>query len=242
MGARLARLAPALATAVLVPLFIHLGLWQAGKAERQRAAQAQYEAGQRALPVELGSAAFDPRQVQYRRVRLRGRFDAAHQILLDNQLHEGRAGFHVITPLRLASGGVVLVNRGWIPAPPNRSIIPAAAPPAGEQVLTGELMAPPRPRWLATAAPAEPGWPAIWQALQFAEVEARGGFATAPLLLRLDPESPAGLTRRWEPFDSRAAMHQGYAYQWFAFATLVAGTFVFSVLRRKFVPGVRACR
>lgn len=231
----LARLVPALGTAVLVALFIHLGLWQAGKAERQRTAQAQYEARQRADPLELTDASLDPQDARLRRAIVRGHFDAAHQVLLDNQVQDERAGFHVITPLRISgSGDVVMVNRGWIPAPMDRRIVPAAPLPVGAQVVTGELVAPPKPRWLSSsgaAHAADGGWPAIWQALDLNALEARTGYRVAPLILRLSPDAAGGFVRRWPAFDGRAAMHQGYAYQWFGLAALVAGIFLISCLR-----------
>ncbi len=44
----------------------------------------------------------------------------AHQFLLDNMTHAGRAGYEVLTPLLLDDGRVLLVNRGWLPLPDGR--------------------------------------------------------------------------------------------------------------------------
>ncbi len=93
---------------------------------------------------EAGGALSGPDSLAYRRVVLRGRFDYAREVALVNQVRRGQLGFHLLTPLvlegegqagvtpapgaaSLASGGVaqvpvsapaVLIDRGWIPAPP----------------------------------------------------------------------------------------------------------------------------
>ena len=48
-----------------------------------------------------------------------------------------RAGYHVVTPLALADGRVVLVDRGWVAQGPTRAELPAVPPPAGRVVVAG---------------------------------------------------------------------------------------------------------
>ena len=68
---------------------------------------------------------------RYRPVIAAGTFDAARQILIDNKMQDGRAGYHVVTPLDARDGRAVLVDRGWVAAGATRAQLPAAAPPAG---------------------------------------------------------------------------------------------------------------
>jgi surfeit locus 1 family protein len=76
--------------------------------------------------------AVDPESLRYRRVILRGTYDAPRQVLIDNRLHQERAGYHVITPLRLEGSSMhVLVNRGWLPAAADHRIQPLADRAAG---------------------------------------------------------------------------------------------------------------
>ena len=61
------------------------------------------------------------------------------QIYLDNRVHQRQAGFHVLTPLQLADGRWLLVNRGWLPKQPGQ--LPQAAPPIGPVQLLVRLQA-----------------------------------------------------------------------------------------------------
>ena len=78
--------------------------------------------------------------LRFHRVVARGYYDARNQVLIGNRVHEGRVGYHVITPLRIEGGEVrVLVNRGWVPqredgAPPPIDV-PAGLVEAGGSVM-----------------------------------------------------------------------------------------------------------
>lgn len=105
-----------------------LGGWQLDRLARRRARSAQLAAQLTAPPVVLtaetlaadGSDAWGrPPELAYRRVVVRGTFDYVQELALVNQVWEGRLGFHLITPLVMeGSNRTVLVDRGWVPAPP----------------------------------------------------------------------------------------------------------------------------
>lgn len=112
-------------TVLLCVLFVVLGRWQWGRAEQKRELWAQFERGTsevRALGTR--NTADLPR---YARVRVEGRWEPRRQFLLDNRTHEGRAGYEVLTPLRLDDGRVLLVNRGWVPFTGYRDRLPDVA-------------------------------------------------------------------------------------------------------------------
>ena len=54
-------------------------------------------------------------------------------------MHAGRAGYHVVTPLVLGDGRVVLVNRGFVPAGPTRDVLPSASPQSGDVRIRGRI-------------------------------------------------------------------------------------------------------
>ena len=121
--------------ALLVPAFVSLGLWQWNKAAVKEARQTLLDARSHEPGIALPTEIVDPESLRYRRVVVRGTYDPAHQILIDNRVHQERAGYHVVTPFRVAANGtplLVLVNRGWIPAAPDRRSLPTIETPGGE--------------------------------------------------------------------------------------------------------------
>jgi surfeit locus 1 family protein len=65
---------------------------------------------------------------RYRHVVAAGRYDNAHQLLLDNQVRDGRPGYHALTPLRLRDGTAILIDRGWLPLGSNATGIAGCFP------------------------------------------------------------------------------------------------------------------
>lgn len=212
----------------MVGLTAMLGHWQWHKAAIKAAARTGYEhaAIRPALAwpeaVALGEAAL------YRRVWLVGDFAPGYQILLDNRVQAGRAGYHVVLPMRLAEGGSVLVNRGWLAAPGDRSRPPAVAVPPDRQVIEGILVHA-RSRYLELNVP--PAGP-VWQNLDLDRYRAWTG-ADLPdwLLLQTSPEDD-GLTRDWPGPDSGAERHRAYALQWFSMCALTVGLWGWFALGR----------
>lgn len=214
-----------LATILLVALFVHFGNWQGGKAERQREIQSQFDSREHEPAITLlAGASLDPAAQQFRRVIVRGRYVPEFQVLLDNQIQGERAGYHVLTPLRIAdSDDLIYVNRGWIPASANRAELPDVPPPAEAVEISGDLIAPPKPRWLAAPPIVSAGspWPKLWQSFEIADIQSRVPGRVAALVVRLDERATGGYERQWTRFDSRVGMHQSYAYQWYGLSLLV---------------------
>ena len=112
---------------MLIPAFVMLGLWQWHKADFKTQLQNELDARSHDAPIVMPSEAVDPATLRFHRVILHGRFDANHQILIDNRSYQEQAGYHVITPLQLKGSTMhVLVNRGWLPAPADHRLQPAA--------------------------------------------------------------------------------------------------------------------
>jgi surfeit locus 1 family protein len=111
-------LAPASLGIVLFSAFAALGTWQVQRHFWKRELIARVEARVHAAPVPLPSADAWP-QVQatrheYLAVAVEGRWMPAHTVLVQAVTAQG-GGYWVMTPLQLADGAQVLVNRGFIP-------------------------------------------------------------------------------------------------------------------------------
>ena len=108
------RALPTLATIAAVVLFVVAGQWQQRRMQGKESLRAQFDTAAVQAPVMLATLpdATDWNALRYRTVIATGEYDARRQILVDNRVQDGHVGYHVITPLVLADGRTVLVNRG----------------------------------------------------------------------------------------------------------------------------------
>lgn len=225
----------ALATAItLVLLIVLLGLgrWQLARMHEKEALFARFEAGGEAIrDLSLVPAEQAP---LFQRVSAIGTYDTAHQFLLDNLTHQGRAGYQVLTPLVIDAGRTVLVNRGWLPAPPTREQLPDVVVPANERTVTGRLNDLPA-AGIALEPPAVPDdapWPRVLSFPTMAQLEAALGRVLHPRVLQLDPDQPDGYVRDWKPSTFPPERHFGYAITWFTLAGTLLVLYCFAGLRR----------
>lgn len=217
---------PTVATLLLLVLLISLGFWQLNRAEQKRELLAAYGDRPVDAPVRLDEEfRFGP-DWRFRRAQVEGRFDAAHQFLLDNRVHRGRVGYFVLTPLRLArSGHAILVNRGWVPQGATRGDLPALPVPDADApvMIEGLIDFPPEQVFaLGEGEDRDPGWPKVLQRVRLPLQAEQLGVPLLPAVLLLDPEHPAGFVRDWHPVVFGPERHVGYAVQWFALALVLA--------------------
>jgi surfeit locus 1 family protein len=222
------RLVPTLAAAAMVALTLSLGRWQVHRAEEKAGRQDLLEKRAGEHPVELKGAGPSPEALLFRRVRASGHYLAAGQIFIDNRIHAGRAGFHVVTPLAIAgSDAVVLVNRGWVGRTADYPRPPPVPVPAGEQSVEGLATVPPA-RVLELSADTVSG--SVWQNLSLARYAAWSGKPTLPVVLLAAPAP--GLAAVVEKPDAGIAKHREYALTWFSLAATVVALWVGLNLRR----------
>jgi len=74
-------------------------------------------------------------QDRFRQVIAQGVYEARKSIYIDNQVVNGQVGYQVFTPLRLASGQIVLVGRGWLPVGDSRDVLPSFDTPSETQLI-----------------------------------------------------------------------------------------------------------
>ena len=235
-GARRARPRPlpALLALPLAAALAGLGLWQLERAAEKRALLERHAERRAAAPLPALPRPCDPDRHRYLRVRLRGRYLPDRQILLENRVHRGRVGYHVYSVLVPADGGPwVLVNRGWIPAPPRRAEAQAPPPPAGEAEVTGMLNRPAAVGLrLGEALEGPLRWPLVVPYLD-AGIAARAlGREVYGCVVYLDRGAPGGFVREWRIVELGPERHRAYAVQWFALAAAVLAIWL-AVRRRR---------
>jgi surfeit locus 1 family protein len=223
-----------LLAAVAVVLFVALGRWQWHRGVEREAQWSAFAAAGATLPAGSRDLAALPR---FERVSLIGRYDPAHQFVLDNRSHEGRPGYEVLTPFALADGRTVLVNRGWLPFSGYRDRLPAIDFDAAPSVtITGRLDNLPAAGLEMGRAGPPPGreWPKL---VSFPTLEALAGAlgrTLEPRIVLLDDGAPHGYVRNWRPPGIEPGRHYAYAVQWWSFAALTALlSIVFTLRRRK---------
>lgn len=133
----------ALAALAGVVLLVGLGLWQLKRLAWKEGLIAAVAARAHGAPVPAPSpaqwATLNAADYEYRRVRVKGVYDYSRQEFIFSALEDprgryGGVGFFVITPLRLAGGQTILVDRGFVP-----EALKAAAEkgPQGETEVVG---------------------------------------------------------------------------------------------------------
>lgn len=218
--------------AILVPVFVSLGLWQWEKAEAKATRQMLLDSRSREPTIALPATPVDAEALRYRRVTVRGTYEPQHQILIDNRVHQEQAGYHVVTPLRIEGSEMrVLVNRGWVSAGGSRQLPPVETP-TGPQELQASAIVPGTRFFTLANEPANAGWKTVWQNLDLARYRESVDFQLQPVVLQLDPQSAGGgFVRDWPRPDERIERHLGYAWQWFGFAVATVGIWLFFLLR-----------
>ncbi len=174
---------------------IALGNWQSDRAAQKRAAGAAGE-----------------------QVSLRGEFDSKYTVYLDNKVHRGRPGYHIVQPFRLAGGTHVLINRGWVAAGATRDRLPDVRTPAAEIALSGVRLQ----RFPQAYAPPGLATPQgkVWQNVTREQFSAWSGFALEPYVIEQHSAADDGLVRDWPRAETGADKNEAYALQWYALAVL----------------------
>jgi surfeit locus 1 family protein len=205
-------------------LFVALGNWQSRRAEEKLAAQARLDALAAAAPVPLPATPIAPSGYAGRRVTVRGVYEPKHAVLIDNRIHRGAAGYHVVMPLRIDGGGTyVLVNRGWVAAGPRRDVLPGFVTPPGTQSIEGVVVVP--TGRIYELAPDTTRGP-VRQNLVVERIAAESGLPLQPLVVLQTSDAGDGLVRAWERTDSGVNTHRAYALQWYALALLTLIVYV----------------
>ncbi len=229
------RWAPTLAAALLVPLFLAAGQWQWNKASVKAERQQQFDdlASAPAVPIPAGRVAAET--LRYRQVVARGTYVPERQILIDNRIHQQRAGFHVVTPLRIEGSDVrVLVNRGWIPGPAERGRVPEVATPRSPVEVSGQAVVPTSRFFTLKEEISDGEWPQVWQNLDMERYARLAGFPVQPVVIQMSADNTAGgFVREWPRPDDRRLTNLGYALQWWSFAATAVALWLYHGLRRK---------
>jgi surfeit locus 1 family protein len=221
---------PIVATLIGIAITASLGNWQLNRAAEKRELKARADAFAAEPPIHVSAPEIPAAQIDQRRVEARGVFDPRYAVYIDNRLHRGAPGYHVIMPLALPGGErYVLVNRGWIARPLDRRDEPSVPTPATEVTIAGTAVLPSQRVLELSDKVTEDR---IWQNLTLDRYREAMPIAIQPFVLRQESALDDGLVREWAPADFGIDKHYGYAFQWFGLAVTIAIFYAVTRFRR----------
>lgn len=246
MAVRRSILVPTVTTVIVVAALLSLGVWQLERRVEKLALIAALDARLTAAPMALPPPAqwdaLSPAQDEFRRVTLTGVFDLRDPALVfasGSPLRKdvSGTGTWMFAPLRLASGGTVVVDRGFVAdgqdVPPHYSADPVT--------LTGYIRFPEAAGWLTPHADRNKRlWfvrdhLAMAQALSWAEPS-----RVAPFYIDLESPAPPGGIPKPGPLQVNLKNdHLQYAITWFLLAlavTIAFGVWLRGALRAPSQP------
>jgi surfeit locus 1 family protein len=156
-----------------------------------------------------------------RRVHVQGHWLPQFTVYLDNRSLGAQSGFYVLTPLQLAQGPVLWVQRGWMARDRVRSdLLPPLPHPEGQIDLHGRVIPPPSKLMeLGSPVQKEEGFATLRHNVDFEQFRAQTGLDIVATVLQTEG-APDGLSRQWPEPGSGADKNRGYAFQWFALSLL----------------------
>lgn len=233
------KLAPTIATAVVLPILMALGFWQLDRAELKQQQLDTYTARSKQAAMKLEStdnvATMKIDDVLYSNIEAKGHYDIKRSFLIDNRVNKGKVGFYVITPLILGqTNNVVLVNRGWIKGNRLRSELPTFDTTNAKISIKGLGYVPSKNFFAVDNVKIDPQrYPAVIQSIDFKAIQQALGKDVYPFVLRLDPNDKTGFVREWPVVTSSPEKSQSYAAQWFTMALVVLIIFLSSCFNFK---------
>jgi surfeit locus 1 family protein len=132
---------------VTVVSTLGLGVWQVQRLFWKQALIDGRQSRSQATPLTTLPTTFNRARHGFRRARVSGRFIHGKELYIGARSLNGNLGFHVITPLKLADGGHILVNRGWIPSSLKTPSLRAAGQLRGQVTVAGYLRGAQRQGW-----------------------------------------------------------------------------------------------
>ena len=199
---------------------VRAAFWQVSRLAERRAFNAALRSRLDSVAVTPDRLPSDTARLRYRRVRVDGIYDTAHEVVLIGRTRNGSPGVNLITPLRRpGTDTAILVDRGWVYSGNAKDV---------ESVT----------RWRATSASNDSGFadvfpmgqpgpievPAAPRAIRRLEIGALGSrfpYPLAPYYIVLFGDTTAKLdstpARLGAPKLTEGS-HESYVFQWFSFA------------------------
>ena len=192
-------------------LFFSLGLWQIERGQAKTNLLDDFE------KKILGKPSYiNQKSQKWDRVYVEGKWDSSKQILIDNVIRRGIAGYKVLTPLRMKeTDQIILVDRGWIKQNTFRDQLPDIKLLQIDEVVSGILEIPELGLVLSDDLVSKE-WPKISQTKNLGVIKNEYDENIFPMILLADPTLKNSLEYiKITPTNMTPIKHYGYSAQWF---------------------------
>jgi surfeit locus 1 family protein len=227
-------------TGLLIPallafvVLVGLGTWQlqrkAWKEGLIVALNAQLAAPPVAMPPRAAWPSLDQQTAEYHRVTVSAAFDNAREALVFAAPSAFRSdvtspGYWVFTPARLPDGGIVMVNRGFVPEGRQDPISRPEGQLSGPLQIVGAMRWPEGRHWFTpNDEPAHNLW---FSRDPEVIARAKGLGSVAPFYIEQEsPAPPGGLPQPGKLVVNLPDNHLQYALTWYGLALVLVVTFV----------------
>jgi len=192
-------------------LFFSLGLWQIERGQAKTNLLDDFEKKILEKPSYINQ-----KSQKWDRVYVEGKWDSSKQILIDNVIRRGIAGYKVLTPLRMKeTDQLILVDRGWIKQNTFRDQLPDIKLIQIDEVVSGILEIPELGLVLSDDLVSKE-WPKISQTKNLGVIKNEYDENIFPLILLADPTLKNSLEYiKITPTNMTPIKHYGYSAQWF---------------------------
>lgn len=219
---------------VLAIVCFELGEWQLSRLDERRDLNEITRSNLAATPAPVleivGAQKLVGEAHDWRTATATGVYDESRQLVIRYRNVSNRRGFEIVTPLRLADGSVLLVDRGFLARGNNSSEVPPIpAAPAGQVTVTGRLRRSERGGDTKGVVPVD-GSARLINAPAIAKAT---GQQLIDGYLLADSQQPAAdpAFRQLPAPEIDSGPHFFYALQWFLFALLALGGLVYFTRR-----------
>jgi len=192
-------------------VFFSLGLWQIERGQSKTDLLKEFKNNTLQEPNYLTEAS-----KKWDRVFVEGKWDSSQQMLIDNVINRGVAGYKVLTPFRIAeTNEVILIDRGWIKGNKSRDDLPNVNMIETFEKVSGILEYPELGLVLSDELISD-AWPKVSQTKNLEIITKEYNEEIYPLILLADPTSKNSLEYiKINPTNMTPIKHYGYSAQWF---------------------------
>ena len=192
-------------------LFFSLGLCQIERGQAKTNILNDFEKNLQEEPSYLNQES-----QKWDRVYVEGEWASSNQILIDNVINRGVAGYKVLTPLRMSeTDQLILVDRGWIKQNRLRDQLPDIKLIESNEIVSGILETPELGLVLSEELVSKE-WPKISQTKNLDVISNEFDEYVFPMILLADPTLKNSLEYiKITPTNMTPIKHYGYSGQWF---------------------------